>query len=127
MAYNHIIIGMTDEDLRAELIGQTVTAINENNNTLTLGNGTILTFIDTSDCCAWFEAQLTAGNLTDNAITAVNCDSDSFISDGPGSFTIHILAADQAIADLSVEGDATSGYYCHSIDLGIKYPDKDAA
>ena len=36
-----------------------------------------------------------------------------------GSWTIHILAANTKVADLDINGSASSGYYCHSINLTI--------
>ena len=38
---------------------------------------------------------------------------------GDESWSIHILAANKHIADVNITGDATSGYYCHSINLEI--------
>jgi hypothetical protein len=69
--YPDKIFDMTAEDLERELIGKTVTGIDESENKLTLNDGTTLEFRDTADCCAWFNANLRAGNLTDNAITAI--------------------------------------------------------
>lgn len=120
--YPDTIRDMTAQDLERELIGRAVTAIDERNNKLTLDDGRVLEFKDTFDCCAWFNANLTAGNLTDNAITAIKVTDRQKEEYGDEDYTIHILAANKKIADLDINGNPTSGYYCHSIDLEIHTP-----
>lgn len=110
-------------DLRKEIIGQTVTEINEKEKTITLANGKRLRFIDQEACCAWFSAELKAGNLTDNAVTRLDITDrreDKELFDSQEDYTIHILAANKKIADLTITGDETSGYYCHSIALEVE-------
>ena len=114
----NLVWDMSVNDLKKELIGKSIVEIDESANKLTLNDGTTLEFQDTADCCAWFNANLRAGNLTDNAITAIK------VTDRPGEYgyedyTIHILAANKKIADLDINGNAGSGYYCHSINLRI--------
>ena len=115
---------MTFDDLKKELIGKTVVAIDEGDNALTLDDGRVLKFRDTAECCAWFNGELRAGNLTDNAITAVKVTEHQDPEDVHGDeyYTIHILAANKKIADLDIYGNPTSGYYCHSINLDIYTP-----
>ena len=120
--YPDTIWDMTPQDLERVLIGRTVTSIDERNNTLTLDDGRLLEFKDTNDCCAWFNANLTAGNLTDNAITAIKVTDRQEEEYGDEDYTIHILAANKKIADLDINGNPTSGYYCHSINLNIHTP-----
>lgn len=120
--YPDQIFDMTAEDLERELIGKTVTAIDESENKLTLNDGTILEFRDTADCCAWFNANLRAGNLTDNAITAIKVTDRQEEEYADEDYTIHIFAANNKIADLDINGNPTSGYYCHSIQLDIHTP-----
>lgn len=120
--YPDTIRDMTAQDLERELIGRAVTAIDERNNKLTLDDGRVLEFKDTFDCCAWFNANLTAGNLTDNAITAIKVTDRQEEEYGDEDYTIHIFAANKKIADLDINGNPTSGYYCHSIDLDIHTP-----
>lgn len=120
--YPDRIYDMTAEDLERELIGKTVTGIDESENKLTLNDGTILEFKDTHDCCAWFNANLTNGNLTDNAITTLKVTDRQEEEYGDEDYTIHILAANKKIADLDINGNPTSGYYCHSINLDIHTP-----
>ena len=116
---DQIIRDMTASDLEKELIGKTIVEIDESANTLTLNDGRKLVFRDTSDCCAWFDANLRAGNLTDNAITAIKVTDRQEDGYDDEDYTIHILAANKKIADLDIYGNPTSGYYCHSIDLEI--------
>ncbi|MBC3179383.1 hypothetical protein [Corynebacterium lujinxingii] len=111
---------MTDGDLEQELVGKKIVKIDTENNTMTLHDGTVLKFHDASDCCAWFEAELEEKNLTDNAITHVTTTGEY----GDESWSIHILAANNHIADVNITGNEGSGYYCHSIDLEITNPDK---
>lgn len=120
--YPDTIYDMTFDDLEKELIGKTVVAIDESENTLTLNDGRVLKFRDTADCCAWFNANLTAGNLTDNAVTALKVTDRQKEEYDDEDYTIHILAANKKIADLDIYGNPTSGYYCHSINLDIYAP-----
>lgn len=107
-----------DETLRELLIGQTVVSIN--GDTMTLKDGTKLLFEDTSDCCAWFAVELEKGNLTDNAITDIRYEARTAINKNPPEkYTLHILAADTTIADVQVEGDPSSGYYCQSFNVVV--------
>ena len=116
------IYDMDMDDLSRELVGKVVTSIDPAASTLTLDNGTILTFEDSEGCCAWFCAELEAGNLTENAVTAIRYtdnapDAEEYEDE---NYTLHILAVDHNIADLTITGNPTSGYYCHSINLEIK-------
>lgn len=120
--YPDTVYDMTPEDLERELIGRTITNIDESSNELTLDDGRVLQFRETGDCCAWFDANLKAGNLTDNAITALKVTDRQEEEYGDEDYTIHILAANKKIADLDINGNATSGFYCHSINLDIYTP-----
>lgn len=115
---------MTEQDLAGELVGKRIVGIDADANTMTLHDGTVLTFHDTFDCCSWFEAELKEHNLTDNAITRVTTSDEHSDEYGEQSWSIHILAADEHIADVNINGDEGSGYYCHSINLEITNPDK---
>lgn len=114
------IYDMTLEDLKKQVIGRVVRKVDQQNGTISLDDGTELEFQDTSGCCAWFNAQLEAGNLVDNAVTDVS------LTDTPGDaydvedYTLHILAADTRICDVHITGNPTSGYYCLSIDLVVR-------
>ena len=117
-----LIFDMSVDDLEEALIGKSIVEIDESRNNLMLNDGTTLEFRDTADCCAWFNANLKAGNLTDNAITAIKVTDNQKEEYGDEDYTIHILAANKKIADLDINGNPTSGYYCHSINLGIYTP-----
>lgn len=121
------IYDMRQEDLSQALVGKVVTAIDPSESTLTLSDGTILAFEDTSDCCAWFYAELEAGNLTENAVTSIKATDNNpeAVEYDDENYTLHILAVDHNIADLTITGNPTSGYYCHSIDLVIKEKNND--
>ena len=120
--YPDTIYDMTFDDLKKELIGKTVVAIDEGDNALTLDDGRVLKFRDTAECCAWFNGELRAGNLTDNAVTALKVTDRQKEEYDDEDYTIHILAANKKIADLDIYGNPTSGYYCHSINLDIYIP-----
>lgn len=120
--YPDTVFDMTASDLEKELIGRAITSIDESENTLTLDDGRKLVFKDTGDCCAWFNANLKAGNLTDNAITAIKVTDRQEEEYDNEDYTLHIFAANKKIADLDINGNPTSGYYCHSINLDIYTP-----
>ncbi|MGP5931738.1 DUF7448 domain-containing protein [Corynebacterium glyciniphilum] len=113
------IYDMSLDDLKEALVGRTVTEIDTNEGTVTLDDGTEVEFEDTSDCCAWFNYELRAGNFTDNAITSVEVTENAAENEWEEDYTIHILAANKNVADLTITGDPTSGYYCHSINMNI--------
>lgn len=121
------IYDMNEHDLIQELIGKVVTGINPDESTLALSDGTVLTFEDTQECCAWFCAELEAGNLTENAVTAIRYADNAPNADAYGdeNYTLHILAVDHSIADLTITGNPGTGYYCRSIDLKITEPRND--
>lgn len=116
------ILDMYPEDLEEEVVGKTITAVDTERNTITLSNGTVLEFEGAGECCAWFSAELEAGNLTDNAVTAIEVtDNDPDDDDGNVQvYTIHVLAADAKIVDVMITGDAANGHYCRSITLNVK-------
>lgn len=118
---NNYIPDMSVGDLRNELIGQKIVDIDTRKNTITTASGKKLHFKDTYQCCAWFEAELSVGNLIDNAVTSLDVtDNQPEKRFGSGSdYTIHIMAADKNIADVNIYGDETSGYYCRSIILEV--------
>lgn len=119
---------MTDQDLRDEVIGKVVVAVNPSERSITLNDGTILGFRDSSDCCAWFEAGVGEGKIVDNAITDITStdhvsDYDSECSPSMSDYTLHLLAKSTKVADVHITGDETSGYYVHSIIMDVYIPD----
>ncbi|GAA1049475.1 DUF7448 domain-containing protein [Arthrobacter russicus] len=119
------IYDMTEDDLAKIVLGKTITNIDTKNNTCTLNDGTILEFEDTSDCCAWFSAELHAGHLTQNMITNIQVeDKAADDQDFDQKYTIHVLAEATEVLAIDIEGTPTSGYYCHSINLNITSKDQ---
>lgn len=110
---------MSVDDLGDYIIGRRVVKVDECANEITLDDGKVLLFRDADGCHAWFSAELEAGNLTDNAVTALGVTERETDSESTEDYTIHILAADKNVADVTITGDATSGYYCRSIILEI--------
>ena len=110
------------DDFAKELIGKSIKAIA--GDTIELNDGTILELEDTSDCCAYFNGDLEVIDLTDNAVTGVeHVDRDpSDDSDYDEHWSIHILSTHKLIAKVNIDGNASNGYYCHSINLRVKRP-----
>ncbi|MGO2600840.1 MAG: DUF7448 domain-containing protein [Brevibacterium aurantiacum] len=117
---------LRQEDLEKEVLGKKVVHINETLGTIELNDGTTLQLQDTSSCCAYFDGQLKAGNFTDNAITAVSHEDLSDKRDYEEHWALHILAGDDRIASIDIDGTSTSGYYCHSINLDVIIPKENA-
>ena len=117
MSNTEEIWDMSAQDLENHVLGKRIEFISETDNSIHLDDGTVLRLENTSICCAWFDAELKKGNLTDNAITAVT--EVPRESEGPynESWSLHILAADTRLATVDIEGNPTSGYYCHSVNL----------
>ena len=122
----NFVFDMSDTDLRDEVVGKKIISVNDSS--CTLDDGTVLVFEDTSDCCAWFAAEVKAGTLVDSTITGVEVeDRGSPEAWTRESYTIHVLSADTRVMAVEIEGDASSGYYCHSINLNVIRPSKEAA
>lgn len=112
---------MDRSDLEKHVLGKRVTEVNTERNTITLDDGTVLEFEGASECCAWFAANLKAGELTDNMVTAVR-EEEAECPDARESWSLHILAGDTRLASVDICGDSSNGYYCHSIILNISKP-----
>lgn len=111
------IYDMTAGDLAENLIGKSIKAIA--GDVIELTDGTVLEIEDTGDCCAYFNGSLEVIDLTDNAITRVE-QVDLGEDEYDEKWSLHILSAHKLIAKVNIEGDSTSGYYCHSINLKVK-------
>jgi hypothetical protein len=114
------IYDMDKADLEDQVLGKRVVSVEEYDGTITLDDGTVLSFIDTADCCAWFSAELRAGTLSDNIVTAVRLEEFEGGEYGEEHYALHILATDTRIGTVEINGDPSNGYYCHSIELGIE-------
>ena len=117
MSHTEEIWDMSAQDLENQVLGKRIEFISETDNSIHLDDGTVLRLEDTSSCCAWFNAELKKGNLTDNAITAVEEVPRLPDEEYNESWSLHILAADTRLATVDIEGNLTSGYYCHSVNL----------
>ena len=121
-----IIYGMESEDMEPYLLGQTIVSIDQK--TVKLADGTELLIEDTYDCCAWFKGDFEAFDFEDNVITAVKEvrpeNGRDYPNEGNESWSIHILSAHKLIAQVNINGDHTSGYYCHSVDLVVSKGEK---
>lgn len=110
------IYDMTGDHLEAALVGKSITATSEDS--ITLSDGTVLHIEDTSDCCAWFTGSVRSIDLSDNIVTGVRED-DRDGDEWTEHYTLTILSHTREIAAVDIDGDPTSGYYCHSVDLRI--------
>jgi len=111
------VYDMTPEDLGERLVGHSISSSDEQSMTLTLDNGTVLQFSDVSDCCAWFRVESVSVSKFGSIVTKVER-ADYERGDGDG-FTINVLSASEVIGAVEIDGDATNGYYCHSITLNV--------
>lgn len=121
MAEN-MIFDMTSSDLAENLVGRKIVSVNTGTPSCTLDDGTVLEFVDTYDCCAWFESAITHIDLDDNAIMSVEVVQPEK-SELPEEYSINILTVDKNVMALEIMGDPTSGYYCKSINLVVKTVD----
>ena len=103
----------TAEDLSGLLVGKSITSIE--GDTFVLSDGTRIELIGTGDCCAWFSASIENIDLSDNVVT--RCESGDRDADG---WSLTVFSAHKRIAEVNVDGDATSGYYCHSINMNVR-------
>lgn len=110
------IYDMTPRQLEEQLVGKSITAIDER--AITLGDGTTLEIQDTDDCCAWFNGEVRAIDLSDNVVTGVRHDEREN-ADYLDTYTLTILSSVTELAAVDIMGDPTSGYYVHSVNLKV--------
>lgn len=115
---NKMIYDMSEHDLSSELVGKSVQAIEDS--TIILTDGTVLEIEDSSGCCAWFSGDIEAFDFADNVITGVEEVYDTGKSEYEEAWTLRVFSAHKVIAEVNIEGDSTSGYYCHSVNLRVK-------
>ena len=115
---NETIYDMSDRDLAEQLVGKSIKSIA--GSTIELTDGTVLEIEDTSDCCAWFRGDIEAFDFNDNVITAVETHDAEAEDEYTEAWSLHVLSAHTLIAKVNIEGDPTSGYYCHSVNLTVK-------
>jgi hypothetical protein len=112
------IYDMGKEDLEKEVLGNSIVSIEDKK--ITLSNGKVLEIEDTGDCCAWFEGDVKAFDFADNIVTGVEEIKHEGTKDAPESWTLRVLSKHKTLAEINIEGDSTSGYYCHSVNLNVK-------
>lgn len=117
------IYDMTEGDLAGQLVGKRITGINSEDSTITLDDGTVLTIEDAADCCAYFNGSVLPIDLDDNVITAVvreELGEPQVWGDfGDESWRLNILTVDKRVAAVEISGNASNGYYCHSVVLRV--------
>ena len=114
------IYDMSGTDLATQLVGKSIRAIA--GDTIELTDSTVLEIESTGDCCAWFSGDIKAIDFADNVITGVEEVESTSSAGAPEAWILRVFSAHKVIAEVSIEGDSTSGYYCHSVNLRIKEP-----
>jgi hypothetical protein len=118
-----VIYDTIDDDVAAFLVGKSIANIDPDKNLVMLNDGTELEFEDASDCCAWYGVELSAHlDYMDNVITDVEYEDnvpDAREGDDE-NYVLHVLSHDRTVFDINVQGNPTSGYYCHSFTLRVR-------
>jgi hypothetical protein len=118
-AYEDVgIYDMSSDDLSKAIVGSSILAIDKNK--ITLSSGKTLEIENTSDCCAWFEGDIKAFDFKDNVVTGIEQVEREGTANAPEAWTLKVLSNHRTIAEIDIEGDSSSGYYCHSVNLRIK-------
>lgn len=112
------IYDMDAADLEQRLVGKSIKGIA--GSVIELTDGTVLEIEDASDCCAWFSGDIKAFDFTDNVITGVSRKEAKAADEWDEAWTLQVFSAHKVIAEVNIEGNATSGYYCHSVGLRVK-------
>jgi hypothetical protein len=112
------VYDLEKEDLEKEVLGNRIVSIEDKK--IQLSNGKVLEIEDVSDCCAWFVGDIKAFDFADNVVTGVEKVEHQGGSDAPEAWTLRVLSNHKTIAEVNIEGDSTSGYYCHSVVMTIK-------
>lgn len=106
--------------LLAHLVGKSITAADVTAGTLTLSDGTQLTFDKTNDsCCSSID--LTSLATTENVITAATFGDNEEETGGEGKYKAWLRVVTEA-GELNIaeaDGDASNGYYLHGFALNV--------
>jgi len=113
----------TEENFKELLVGRKVKEIKDL--TLVLDNGTEIELIDSVDCCSWFTPSISNYDLLQSNHIITDVTTTENTDDSPDGFTLHILSEAMPLFDIQIEGDASNGYYLHSIYLDIKKPEEE--
>lgn len=112
------IYDMSRDDLAQRLVGKSIKGIA--GSVIELTDGTVLEIEDASDCCAWFTGDIKAFDFADNVITGVEQVDAKAAGEYDEAWTLKVFSAHKVIAEVNIEGNSTSGYYCHSVALRVK-------
>lgn len=116
------IYDMDEADLTTHMVGKSIRSIA--GNVIELTDGTVLEIEDAADCCAWFSGDVKAFDFADNVITGVTREDTKPSEEWYEAWKLQVFSAHKVIAQVNIEGDSTSGYYCHSVGLRVKAPNK---
>lgn len=125
MNYDKVLNECNENEIRELLLYRKVVRVDNSTNTLTLDNGTELTFEGNEGCggcsAGWYS--VTELNECDNAITNVEfvCDSDTKDSYDETSYKIFVYAEDRHIKLAQIDGDDGNGYYGTGYTLYVKF------
>lgn len=117
------VYGADEVDFAKELVGRSITLVDDYHNFIFLDDGTKLKLEDAQGCCAWFQVEdvRVTHDYQHNIITAV---TRRELPDTENGFTITVLAGVQELMEIDIDGSLGSGYYCQSIDLLVHRPEK---
>lgn len=125
MKYDKVFSECNKNEIRELLLYRKVVKVDDSTNTLTLDNGTELTFEGNEGCggcgSGWYS--VTELNECDNAITNVEfvCDSDTKDRSDETSYKIFVFAEDRRIKLAQVDGDDGNGWYGTGYQLYVKF------
>lgn len=103
------------------LMGHRVSKVSED--TLTLDDGTRLTFVGSADCCAYYD--LVELNGVDNVITNVEFVEDPAgdeYPDGEGFYRIFVFADNAKVNLVTFEGTDSNGCYGTGYTINVRKP-----
>ena len=111
---------MSNSDLKDELVGHSIVSMDPAYGTITLDNGKTLVFEGTGLDDSWFIFELIPRIYTSRTITDV-VEEDAEPRNESVAWVHHILAGDEVVADLYIEGKYTSEHDDRqlSIDLTV--------
>ena len=111
------------DEIAPHLIGRRIVSINRETFTLTLDDESEVRFMESSECCAWFEpTSIDLIDQDDNIIVKVEEIEPVDHEPWEDGYDILILSASGTVAKIGVEGSEGSGYYVHHVGLRVSSP-----
>lgn len=104
------------EKLRRVLFGKSIAAVNRDNSSLTMSDGSIVEIEGYGDCCAGAWITFDALIDTEHAITDVQVDPDSNFIDEIWT----IYASGIPVGSATVSWSEGSGYYGYGFEIRVK-------